>query len=238
MINNILKNNLIPKSEFVFGVANLEGLINEKFGKYQFGISIGKKLDDNIIDAIKDGPTLEYYNYYNQINKELAEVALKIKSELQKINIDSIIIEPTISSESKDFKKYLKTLTVDVSHKMVATRAGLGWIGKTDLFISEKFGPRLRLVSLLISKKPKIHSIPVEKSKCGKCAICVEKCPAQAANGKPWSIKIHRDVFFNAHKCRDKCEELAMKKLKVNKRICGLCISVCPIGKKRTITPK
>ena len=48
----------------------------------------------------------------------------------------------------------LKVKIVDISHKMVATRAGLGWIGKADLFISSRFGPRLRLVSILINKKP------------------------------------------------------------------------------------
>ena len=30
--------------------------------------------------------------------------------------------------------EYLKTLAVDISHKIVATRAGLGWIGKIRPF--------------------------------------------------------------------------------------------------------
>jgi epoxyqueuosine reductase QueG len=41
-------------------------------------------------------------------------------------------------------------LTQLPSHKMVATRAGLGWIGKTDLFVSNKYGPRVRLASIRI----------------------------------------------------------------------------------------
>jgi epoxyqueuosine reductase QueG len=32
---------------------------------------------------------------------------------------------------------------------MAATRAGIGWIGKKDLLVSEKFGPRNRLASVL-----------------------------------------------------------------------------------------
>lgn len=233
MIREILINNLIPLDEYIFGTADLTGLIDKKFGANIFGISIGKRLDDRIIDTIIDGPTLEYYNYYNQINQELSQTALIIKNELQKINIDSIVIEPTISTSSKEFEKYLSTLTVEVSHKMVATRAGLGWIGKTDLFISKEFGPRLRLVSLLINQKPANDCHPIDKSRCGKCNICVDRCPAQAANGLLWDIHTHRDTFFNAHKCRDKCGELARQKLNVDKRICGLCISVCPIGKIR-----
>lgn len=234
MIIDILKNILSPTDEYIFGTANLTGLIDEKFGNFRYGLSIGKRLNDRIIDDLENGPTLEYYDYYNHVNNELAETAKIVKKELQKIGIDSVVIEPTISTNSKEFQQYLQTLTVDISHKMVATRAGLGWIGKTDLFISKEFGPRLRLVSLLINQKPDNDSFPINKSRCGTCNICIDKCPAQAANGLLWDIKTHRDAFFNAHKCRDKCGELAKQILNVDKRICGLCISVCPIGRKKS----
>jgi epoxyqueuosine reductase len=232
MINDTIINNLIPSDDFIFGFSDLHGLIDKKYDGYNYGISIGKRLNDNIIDKIENGPTIEYYNYYNQINVELSELAAKIQVDLFRDGVDSITIEPTVSLASKRNEKYLKTLTVEISHKMVATRAGLGWIGKTDLFISKVFGPRLRLVSILINQKPGISSVPVNESKCGKCDICVVKCPAKAANGKMWNIKIGRDEFFDAYKCREKCGELAKQRLNVDERICGLCISVCPIGKR------
>jgi epoxyqueuosine reductase len=231
MVREVIIKNLIPKEDFIFGFADLHGLIDKKFDGFQYGISIGKKLDDKIIDDIKDGPTIEYYNYYNQVNGELADLTGKIHADLQKAGIDSLIIRPTISHGQEGYdEEYLKTLTVDISHKMVATRAGLGWIGKTDLFISKVFGPRLRLVSILLRQNPGIDAIPVEKSRCGKCDICVVKCPANAANGKSWNIRIQRDEFFDAHKCREKCNELARYRLNVDARICGLCVAVCPIG--------
>jgi epoxyqueuosine reductase QueG len=207
-------------------------LLHPKFSNYPFGISLGKKLDDSILDNLIDGPTLEYYNHYNNINNELADLTQRIHEDLHTIKINSIPIKPTISLGSGDYEKYLKSLSYDISHKMVATRAGLGWIGKTDLLISKKFGPRLRLVTILLDRDPGIIAIPIDKSKCGKCNICVEKCPAQAANGILWNIKVHRDNFFNAFKCREKCGELAKQRLDVDERICGLCVSVCPIGKK------
>jgi epoxyqueuosine reductase QueG len=236
MISETIKKHLIPPEDFVFGFADLHGLLDKKFEGYNYGISIGKRLDDKIIDGIKDGPTLEYYNYYNLINRELADLTTKIHFDLLRIGVESLILEPTISEEStKNDEQYLKTLSADVSHKMVATRAGLGWIGKTDLLISKTFGPRLRLVSMLLKQKPPSDSVPVEESECGKCKICVLKCPANAASGKLWNIKIHRDEFFNAHICREKCSELAIKKFNINIRICGICVSVCPIPDKRRI---
>jgi epoxyqueuosine reductase QueG len=231
-MKNILQNKFFPDDTFIVGTADLNGLIAIKYRDYQYGISIGKRLDDKIIDPIVNGPTLAYYEYYNQINNELAEKAIEIKNELQKININALIIKPTVSTSSDEFKDYLKNLTADISHKMVATRAGLGWIGKTDLFISKRFGPRLRLVSILVDKKPDHDFNPINESRCGKCNICVEKCPAQAATGELWNINVHRDTFFDAHKCREKCGQLAKERLNVDKRICGICVSVCPIGTK------
>jgi len=233
MINDLLKYYLAPEDEYIFGTADLTGLVDRKYKKYRLGISIGRKLNDRIIDALKNGPTLEYYNHYKQINNELSETANQIKTQLQKKGIDAIVVEPTLSTSSKEFENCLSTLTVEISHKMVATRAGLGWIGKTALFVSNEFGPRLRLVSLLINMEPDCDIRPVETSRCGTCAICVEQCPAQAANGLSWNINLHRDSFFNAHKCRDMCAELAKQRLRVNERICGLCVSVCPIGNKK-----
>jgi epoxyqueuosine reductase QueG len=232
MIKEILKKNLIPSEEFIFGFADLRGLVDHKFNGFHYGISIGKRLDDKIIDDIKNGPTIEYYNYYHRINNELTELTSKIHTDLLKAGIDSINIKPTISDGSEEYNsEYLRTLTVDISHKMVATRAGLGWIGKTDLFISRVFGPRLRLVSILLNHKPEYNSFPVEESECGKCNICVIKCPANAANGRLWNIRIHRDEFFDAQKCREKCSELARKKFNIDIRLCGICVSVCPVPK-------
>ncbi len=233
MISEIIKKNIVPLQDFIFGFADLQGLIDKKYNDFYYGISIGKRLNDKIIDDIKDGPTIEYYNHYNQVNKELAALTIKIQADLKRAGAESIAIEPTVTVGTEAYsEEYLKTLTVDISHKMVATRAGLGWIGKSDLFISRAFGPRLRLVSMLLRENPGISSAPVNESECGKCNICVIKCPAQAANGKLWNIHVQRSEFFDAFKCRRKCNELARQRLNVDARICGLCVAVCPYGKK------
>jgi epoxyqueuosine reductase len=229
LIHEIIKRELIPSGNYVFGFAGINGLIDNKYSDFKYGISIGRRLDDGIINEIVLGPTLAYYHYYRQINLELSVVAGKIKTGLNHHGINAVVIEPTVPVNDKQGKEFMQNLTVDVSHKMVATRAGLGWIGKTDLLISKAFGPRLRLVSLLISQKPKSVAKPVEKSLCGNCRICVDTCPAQAASGHLWKAGVHRDTFFNARKCRDKCGELARQILHTDIRICGICVAVCPI---------
>jgi len=184
MITSVLKKTLTPSKDYIYGFADLRGLLVNKFEGYNYGISIGKKLDDKIIDRLVNGPTLEYYKHYCRTNKDLDELTGKIVADLEKEGIESIAIPSTIHPGNRGYKRYLKTLTYDISHKMVATRAGLEWIGKTDLFISDVFGPRLRLSTVLLRNDPGIQSVPVNESRCGRCKICVLKCPGKAATGK------------------------------------------------------
>jgi len=232
VISDIVERSLFPREDYTLGFADLRGLIDKKYGGFRYGISIGRRLDNTIIDGIKEGPTIKYYNHYNQVNRELASLTARIRKDLKRAGVESIAIEPTVTTGTEAYNdEYMRTLTVDISHKMVATRAGLGWIGKSDLFISRVFGPRLRLVSMLLKDDPGISTAPVNESECGKCNICVLKCPAHAISGKSWNINIKRSDFFDAFKCREMCNELARTRLNVNARICGLCVVVCPKGK-------
>ncbi len=234
MLENILKSHLVPADDYIYGFADLNGLIDKKFERFRYGISIGKRLDDKIIDRIINGPTMEYYLYYNQINEELSVLSRKIAGDLNNNDIKTIEIEPTVTTGDHD-ATYLKTLKTDLSHKMVATRAGLGWIGKTDLLISKKFGPRLRLVSILLETPVILKSEPINKSRCGTCKTCIDICPAKAATGKLWNTSVIREEFFDPWKCRKKCAEFGKTKLGVDARICGMCVAACPAGQKRFI---
>ncbi|HLN21710.1 MAG TPA: hypothetical protein VK213_11515 [Bacteroidales bacterium] len=231
-MKEIIEKHLVPRHRFIYGFADMRGMLPEKYKSFSYGISIARKLDDNIVDELQDGPTLRYLQHYKEVNVQLSEITGKICDSLKMKNIISLPVVPTIAIGSEQYREYLASLSYEISHKMIATRAGLGWIGKTDLLVTKEFGPRVRLVSILLEKNPGNPGEPVEKSRCGKCNICVLKCPAKAATGLNWDITIHRDVFFNAFNCREKCAELAWRLLNVNERICGLCVSVCPIGRR------
>ncbi len=229
-IEERIKTILSDKDEYIFGFADLRNLLNDKFKGHDFCIVIGKRLKDKIMDSIVDGPNMDYFDHYHETNRKLAEISEKIQSELKAMNISCIPILPTLKDEELN-EHHLKTLTYDFSHKMAATRAGLGWIGKTDLFISERFGPRLRLVSILVNHPLDCSKAPVTESRCGSCNICVEECPASAGNGKLWNVNVKREEFFDAFACRKKCRELSRKLLNKEITLCGICMAVCPIGK-------
>lgn len=226
IIRDILSYHLRPPGDFISGFADLNGLADWKFDQYRFGISIGKRLDPNILAGIKNGPTAVYYDHYRAMNDELSHISDLITCALEQAGIPAMKIAPSVSTYDLD-SKYGKTLRAELSHKMVATRAGLGWIGKTALFVSKKFGPGLRLVTILTTTPLRPSSRPVDKSRCGTCTKCVDGCPAGAANGILWDITVDRDMFFDPYKCREQCEKFG-DDLKQNIRICGICIAVCP----------
>jgi len=231
-IDTVLRKHLVPGSDYISGYADLTGLLDQEFGRFRYAISIGRKLDSGIVESIAGGPTMEYYAHYRNMNADLAVISQAIAEDLNKLGIETWLVEPSVTTNQLD-TIYEKTLRTPVSHKMAATRAGLGWIGKTDLFISKKFGPRLRLVTILTNTPLTSDSAPVSKSRCGSCKLCISVCPVSAANGKPWDITVDRDEFFDAFKCREQCAEFGRTRLSMDARVCGICVAVCPVGKEK-----
>ena len=225
--NKILE--MVDQPQYLIGFAEMGDLIPHP---YAYAISIARHLDDAIINEIGDGPTRVYRDHYHAVNTELNSVTHKIVEFLQLQGIDGQPVTATVT-ESELQGEFHKSLRYHLSHKMVATRAGLGWIGKSDLLITKKFGPRVRLASVLTNYPFKSIGTPVELSGCRSCNLCTAACPAQAATGKLWSAGMDRDQFFDAQKCRDMCKILSLKNGIEDTSICGVCVSVCPFGRKR-----
>ena len=216
--------------DYLVGFADMHDLLKPHFN-YRYAVVIGKKMESEVMDSIESGPNIVYYNLYKKVNDELNERVKNIASVFTRKGIHSQEIPATVDDADLD-EEYLKTLRLKYSHKMAATRCGIGWIGKTDLLISHKFGPRVRLASLLTNHPLSETGVPIDESHCGTCQICVDQCPAHAANGKLWNVSIDRNDFYDAFKCRSMCRELSMKNIQKEISLCGICVSVCPIGKK------
>lgn len=78
-------------------------------------------------------------------------------------------------------------------HKTVALRAGLGFIGKNNLLVTERYGCAVLLGKVLTTAPFITTSEEPQELKCGDCSICVDVCPTGALLGKTWSITTTRD---------------------------------------------
>jgi epoxyqueuosine reductase len=215
-----LRNELLDKGASIVGFGDLSDIPEEKRSNMRYGISIAVALNPRIIHGIKDGPTQEYYEEYLRVNKlldSLVEIAGKV---LKEYGFEAIL--KTTTEVAVESNSYSTTLP----HKTVATRAGIGWIGKCALLITEEFGSAIRISSVLTNAILDI-GIPQNESKCGKCYECKLKCPGDAPIGDNWDVSKQRESFFNASKCRKAAREKAAI-VGIHSTICGKCIEVCP----------
>lgn len=227
VFREILNTSLDP-NHYEYGFAKLTGLLHGRYQQYNYGVSILRQLDDRIVDSIADVPNRAYFEHYSEINAELNAKVSEIAAKLCARGYESEAVTATV--DDKALKNvYRDTLSFPVSHKLVATRAGLGWIGKTDLLISKRFGPRVRLASIL-THEPLPDATPVDESQCGSCSLCVALCPAKAASGESWNVNVPREVFFNAEQCRGYCRKTCAEVLGEEISLCGRCVCVCPRG--------
>ncbi len=117
-------------------------------------------------------------------------------------------------------------LAGDFPHKTAANMAGLGFIGKSALFVSNDFGPRVRLATVLTDMP--LESGEMQPPRCGDCTKCVIACPCGAISGEMWDAAKPRIALIDAALCsrwmKDQYQHIGRG------AVCGVCAAVCPIG--------
>lgn len=123
--------------------------------------------------------------------------------------------------------KFVSRLYPRLTHKIAATCAGIGWIGRNGLLVSSHFGPRLSLATVL-TDAPLVVDAPIRESICGECTLCRDHCPSDAITGRDWSRSDPFPVLIQADLCRSHKGKTKRTDGKPN---CGLCITICPFGR-------
>ena len=120
-------------------------------------------------------------------------------------------------------------LRAPFSFKTAAARAGIGWFGKNDVIITERYGPRVRLSAILIDAAF-AYGTPFTASKCpDECTRCFDICPCKALKNRQWTQDTDRSEMIDYHKC-NRMRSAFIPRLG-RKSACGLCLAVCPFGR-------
>lgn len=217
-----LKKKILKWGASMVGFADLECLVPKKWSFLETGASIIVQLSNAIIDEIRNGPTFTYAYHYRTTNQLLDSIAAKASNFIQSLGYQALPVPASQRVDSSELRGL-------ISHKMVATRAGLGWIGKSALLITTTYGPRVRLVSVL-TDAPIMTAKPISESQCGECMLCVEVCPARALKGRNWTLNTKREDLMEASLCH---EVTSQNKEIFGEKICGMCMSVCPYGRTK-----
>jgi len=230
ILTNSLKEQLRKKANYMgadlFGVADLEKAkpyIKDNYGlefsKYPSAVSIGVFFPKEIIRLLEEGPQQVYSYYYSVINQKLDEISLLLANHLERMGYK---VFPIPASQQLLTNKYKGIF----SHKLAASLAGLGWIGKSCCLINEQVGPRLRLATIL-TNAPLEPDTPTN-NKCGSCTACVKACTPQAIIGVAFNPDDILSKRFDPKACDDYFDYVKSRHGIGN---CGKCIAACPWGR-------
>lgn len=179
-----------------------------------------------IIKNMQNAPTLDYLNEYNNINSKLDELSIKCEEFIIKKGHNAYAqTRERLGTDFGDNNSF------ELPHKTIATRAGLGWIGKSALFITKNHGCALRLSSVLTDAPLEIGE-PILESKCGKCTDCMYACLGGAISGIERNCNLKRNDFYDDKKCEKYALKVSKENLGTAYTICGKCIYACRFTQK------
>lgn len=215
-MNDIIEKFLKERFVSDIGFAKCE---DTPFEGLENAVSLVFRLSDAVVDGITDSPTHTYFHHYRTMNTYIDSVSLQLVMMLQEKGYMAAAIPASQSIEG---------LQALYSHKKAAIRAGLGSIGKSALFISEKYGPRVRL-GTVFTNAPVMAVCEKQKDICKNCDICARACKAMAIKNISYCENMAREDFFDAKACSDYMKD----KFKNIGRgaVCGVCMRVCPKGR-------
>ncbi len=187
-----------------------------------YAVSIAVKLSDAVLQTVENAPTFVYFQHYRTANALLDTVAFRIAREIEKAGYSAL---PIAASQSLGKNSpYFGVLP----HKTAAVLAGLGFVGKSGLFLSEDYGSKVRLATIL-TDLPLQSERPVIENGCGECNACKLACPAGAIFGE--LPKTDGERNYDPEKCSRYMKEHFQDVGRGS--VCGVCIKVCPKNRLR-----
>ncbi|MBE7024969.1 MAG: epoxyqueuosine reductase [Ruminococcaceae bacterium] len=191
------------------------------FENLENAVSLVFRLSDAVVDQIGDAPTHTYFHHYRTMNAYIDSVSLRLVLFLQERGYRAAAVPASQSTTG---------LAGIFSHKTAAVRAGLGFIGKSGLFLSGQFGPRVRLGTVFTDAPIKTACFP-QKSECGACDLCSRACGAMAIRNVNYCEGMTRDDILDARACSAYMKE---KFRHIGRgAVCGVCMQICPRGKSK-----
>lgn len=201
-------------------------------------ISLAVQVSGAVVDEIKDAPTMSYFHHYRTLNYFIDQLQLSLGLYLQKEGYTFFPIPASQSIPSNEIP-----FSAKFSHKEAAVLAGMGKMGRSCLFLENTCGPRVRLGTVFTNfVPPSIVDTPsftkntdhhfTLSEHCNNCALCIKACPAHALFGTD-AVSSKRENLLDPEKC-----SLFMKKefQHIGRgAVCGICMSVCPAGKRPNI---
>ena len=213
---NNLKSYLKSLGASKIGFADVDGLAKE-FVDLPNGISIVLKLPKETIQLVKDEYYEEYWKSFHEHISKLTNIALKGEKYIKNLGYNAFAL--TMTRNECDMDKLLSILP----YKTIATKSGLGWIGRSALFVTPEYGSAVTLGAIL-TDMPVEFGTAITDSECDDCTNCQDACPVDAINPQKWNDRLNREDIIDI----ETCSEYIIEQYKSGLG-CTKCMSECKI---------
>lgn len=211
-----LKDYLMKIGASKVGFADVDGLAKQ-FIDLPNGISLVLKLPKETIQLVKNEEYEEYWKSFHRSIGQLTKISHKGERYIKSLGYDAFAL--TMKRNECDMEKLLSILP----YKTIATKAGLGWIGRSALFVTQEYGSAVALGAIL-TDMPLEHDMPITDSECDDCTNCQEACPVGAINPQKWNDRLNREDIIDI----ETCGEYIIEQYKAGLG-CTKCMSECKL---------
>ncbi len=177
-------------------------------------IVLGVPVQRTILDT---APSIYYNHLYGVVNNLLDQAAERVALELCHLGFRSVYVPRDGYHGRAGLHQRQDSF---FSHRHAAYLAGMGTFGWNNMLLTEAYGPRIRLVSV-ITEADLPKGEPMGKDLCIGCGRCTRQCPASAVAGRSYP-----EGVTDKPACVGYVDVLAPQGISP----CGRCIAVCPVG--------
>lgn len=192
---NKLKNYLISEGAGKVGFANVKGIAKE-FIDLPNGISLVLKLPKEAMDYLEEEDFKSYWKCFHTKVAELKKITLKGEEYIKNLGYDAFAL--TMERNECDMEKLLSILP----YKTIATKSGMGWIGRSALLVTPEYGSAITLCGIL-TDMPLEFDTPITDSECDDCENCQKACPVDAINPQKWNDRLNREDIIDIETCSE-----------------------------------
>ncbi len=108
-----------------------------------------------------------------------------------------------------------------------AKKAGLGWIGKNSLLISQNYGSFFFIGELILDIELPYDDVKLVRDHCGNCTKCIDACPTKAIVAER-VVDARKCISYQTIELKGDLDESLNEQFEDRVFGCDICQDVCP----------